>query len=243
MSRKKNGRPKFARERNPEVERRIWASSVELRAADDDADENTITLAGHAAPFGRWSEDLGGFREIIDPGFFADVLEDPNLDTKFLVNHWDLPLAAVRSGDLAIEEDDTGLAFDASLEREDPDVDRVVRKVKPGKLDKMSFAFFVKREEVDGEDGDEWTENKDLGIWERRLLPGGCRELLDVSIVTYPAYPDTSAALRRLEMRRGSAAAAPPADGVVGTIAPGVDARRRELELAKAKARARGLVE
>lgn len=233
---KTNGRPAFVTDRSGDsVERRIWDSHIEIRAEGDEDDDGFVHVTGHAAVFDRWSVDLGGFREIIDPGFFAEVLDDPGLDTKFLVNHWDLPLAAVRSGDLDLAEDETGLATDARLDPEDPDVDRVTRKMQPGKLDKMSFGFLVKPE------GDEWSENKDLGIWERRLLPNGCAELFDVSIVTFPAYPDTTIAQRRLELRRRSSGVIVPVDQDPA-VGADVDARRRDLDLARAS-RERGLVD
>lgn len=112
-----------------------------------------------------------------------------------------------------------GLYFEATLDAEDPDVDRVVRKVKPGKLDKMSFAFTVLEDRLLTVKGEIIRELVKIG------------ELFDVSIVTYPAYPDTSVALRSIERA-----------GLLHPDVAGTEVRRRELELATSAARARGLV-
>lgn len=188
----------------------------ELRAAPSE-DGKTVTVEGYASVFNVLSEDLGGFRERVMPGAFAHALTDP--DTKFLVNHRDLPLAATRSGDLELEEDSTGLFIRALLDADDPDVDRVVRKMVPGKLDKMSIAFTVRADRVVREEGEHIREVVEF------------EELFDVSIVTYPAFPDTTIAKRSIE----------EALAAEGLGAGDLDLRRRALELEVAGARARGL--
>jgi HK97 family phage prohead protease len=107
----------------------------------------------------------------------------------FLINHDGLPLARTRSGTLELKEDETGLWMGADLDPEDPDVRSIVPKMKRGDLDKMSFAFRVKKEE--------WDETVDPP---RRTIRAV--DLVDVAIVTTPAYDGTSIALRSLDDAR-----------------------------------------
>lgn len=222
MAQEKNGNGRAA---PPTGRPERWEErAFEVRAARAE-DGKTVTLEGYASVFNVLSEDLGGWKERVLPGSFAHALQDP--DTKFLVNHRDLPLAAYRSGDLELEEDATGLFMRATLEADDPDVDRVVRKIKPGKLDKMSIAFTVRSDRVLRENGELIREVMEFD------------ELFDVSVVTFPAFPDTTIAKRSIEelLQREAEEmkdrGREPAD---------TDLRRRELDLAATGARARGLV-
>ena len=61
--------------------------------------------------------------------------------------------------------------------------------MKRGDVNKMSFGFSVNK------DGDKWDED-DKGTVTRELLDVS---LFDVSPVTYPAYTQTSVAIRSLE--------------------------------------------
>jgi len=150
-------------------------SLTEIRAIDGDKQ----VIEGHAAVFGVKSHDLG-FREIIQPGAFADaVMSD---DVRFLLNHRGLPIARTKSGTLRLTEDVKGLAFRAELDPKDPDVQRLVPKVRRGDLSEMSFAFGVRDRDKD----EKWyRENGELV---RSLLKV---QLFDVSAVSFPAYPST----------------------------------------------------
>lgn len=160
---------------------------VEWRDSGDPGRKDETTLRGHAAVFHSLSEDLGGFREIIEPGFFREALRRKP-DVRLLINHDGLPLARTASGTLELREDDRGLHVFARLDRGDPDVEQLRRKMQRGDVDQMSFAFTLR------EDGDEW-EDRDEGII-RRLLPDGADELFDVSVVTFPAYRATDVTMR-----------------------------------------------
>jgi HK97 family phage prohead protease len=161
--------------------------AVEWRDSGDPERKDETTLRGHAAVFNSLSEDLGGFREIIEPGFFRDALRRKP-DVRLLVNHDGLPLARTASGTLELREDARGLHVFARLDRGDPDVEQLRRKMQRGDVDQMSFAFTLR------EDGDEWEDTED-GIV-RRLLPDGADNLYDVSVVTYPAYRATEVSMR-----------------------------------------------
>jgi HK97 family phage prohead protease len=136
-------------------------------------------IEGHAAVFNQKSHDMG-FREIIMPGAFAEaVMHD---DVRFLLEHEGLPLARTRSGTLRLAEDQKGLAFRAELDPEDPDVQRLLPKIKRGDVSEMSFGFRIKNRQTD-----EKLSLED-GEMVRTLLKVS---LFDVSAVTAPAYPGT----------------------------------------------------
>jgi hypothetical protein len=160
-----------------EIERRA-SGPFELRQGED-----SIWVAGHAAVFNQ-EADIGGlFREVIRPGAFAGTISRD--DVPLLIEHADLPLARTRSGTLDLREDEIGLRMESALDALDPDVGRIVPKMRRGDLDKMSFAFLPVREE--------WDDSGDVPL---RILHEV--RLFDVSIVTSPAYGGTDIALRSL---------------------------------------------
>jgi len=163
---------------------------AEIRADDD----GTVKVSGYAAVFGERADIAGMFDEVIERGAFKAALERRD-DVVFLINHEGLPLARTRSGTLVLAEDNRGLRMETELDPADPDVGSIVPKMKRGDLDKMSFAFRVRKEE--------WDETGEKPVRTIRDL-----DLLDVSIVTNPAYQGTEIGLRSLEAARAEAAAA-----------------------------------
>jgi HK97 family phage prohead protease len=161
------------------LETRIFGT-VELRL---DGDGATRKLSGHAAVFNSFSLDMG-FREIIRPGAFAGTLAR-NPDVRLLLNHDGLPLARTTSKTLRLSEDRRGLRFEADLDTSDPDVQRIVPKIKRGDLTQMSFGFRTLKDNWRTENGTDIRELHELEIDDG-----------DVSLVTYPAYPATDAAVR-----------------------------------------------
>ena len=157
---------------------------AEIRAEDD-----TVKVSGYAAVFNQ-PADIGGlFQEIIHPGAFRAAIGRD--DISFLINHAGLPLARSRSGSgtLILAEDSHGLRIESALESADPDVARIVPKMRRGDLDKMSFAFRATRQE--------WIETGEIPI--RNVYEV---MLFDVSIVNDPAYGGTVIGLRSLEKHR-----------------------------------------
>jgi hypothetical protein len=97
-----------------------------------------------------------------------------------------MPLARTKSGTLRLAEDDRGLRIDATLDPSDPDVQRLVPKMRRGDLSQMSFGFRTLK--------DAWRQEGAEQIRELHAV-----DLFDVSAVTYPAYQATDVALRSLE--------------------------------------------
>lgn len=153
---------------------------AEVRADDDGG----ILVEGYAAVFNEEADIGGFFREVIEPGAFKEAIGRD--DVVFLINHDGLPLARTRSGTLELSEDKRGLKISTRLDEADPDVSRIVGKMKRGDLDKMSFAFFPEVQEWDD------TEDPPLRTIKKASLH-------DVSVVTTPAYDGTEIGLRSLE--------------------------------------------
>ena len=169
-----------------DIERRFIPAS-ELRVAKPD-DDTPTTIDGYAAVFNKLSEDLGGFREKIAPGAFARSIKDGD-DIRALVDHDSSRLLGrTKANTLTISEDKTGLR--AAITPPDTQVGRdIITSIERGDVDGMSFGFITR--------SDSWQMVEEEEI---RTLEDV--KLLDVSPVTFPAYPDTSVAVRSLDAFR-----------------------------------------
>ena len=153
-----------------------------LREAPALAESRTLT--GYAAVFNSEADIGGYFREVIAPGAFADTLKDS--DVRALVDHDSGRLIGRKSnGTLRLSEDKRGLKVEIDLP-DTSDGRDVAALVERGDMDGMSFGFMVTH--------DEWDETSDPPT--RTIHAVNLRE---VSAVTFPAYDDTSLALRTLE--------------------------------------------
>jgi Escherichia/Staphylococcus phage prohead protease len=179
----------------PEVERR---SIREVRAKDEGK------IEGYAAVFNSLSEELWGFREVIMPGAFDRALKEEH-DVRALVNHDpNQILGRTKSGTLKLSVDDHGLL--AEIDPPDTQAARdALTSIRRGDLDGMSFAFRTLTDAWRMEDGVQIRELLDL-------------ELLDVSVVAYPAYPETQVSARALEHVK-AAKELPPPEPQVNTVA------------------------
>jgi HK97 family phage prohead protease len=157
---------------------------TELRA--ERGTDGVLRVRGYAATWDREATGLS-FREVIKPGAFKRSLERGD-DVFLLVNHDtdQLPLARRSAGTLTLTEDETGLLIDAELDPKNPRAAELGSALERGDVDKMSFAFTV------AEGGS--TRTKD-GLRELSDL-----NLFEVSVVTWPAYADTTVGLRNAEV-------------------------------------------
>lgn len=168
------------------IERRYFAETEVRLLKGVDGGKDKIT--GYAAVFNKLSEDLGGFREKIDPGAFADVLEG---DTRALKNHnSDYVLGRTTSGTLKLKEDDTGLRYEIIPPETQWAKDLMV-SIDRGDITQSSFGFRVA--------DDKWETQGEENI--RTIIK--IAELPDVSPVTYPAYPDTNVQMRTVMANAG----------------------------------------
>ena len=165
------------------VERRTTTATVELRA-----EGGKRTAFGHAAVFGKLSQNLGGFVERVAPGAFTKTIEEQ--DVRALFNHHeDHVLGRANAGTLRMVEDDDGLSYEIDLP--DTTIGRdVATLLARGDVSGSSFGFRV----ID----EEWGETEQ-GFPLRTLKQVSLR---DVGPVTFPAYTDSKAALRSLAEKR-----------------------------------------
>lgn len=155
--------------------------------------EEGNTVAGYAAVFNKESEDMGWFtemREIILPGAFDEA---DMSDVRALFNHDpNMLLARTSSGTLSLSVDKNGLKYTFGIP--DTTAGRDLKELmQRGDISQSSFGFTIAKQS--------WEEEKDergetIRVT-RKIEKIG--RLYDVSPVTYPAYPDTSVALRSLE--------------------------------------------
>jgi len=170
-------------------------------------------LVGHAAVFNSLSENLGGFREQISPGAFAEAIEKD--DVRALFNHdSNFVLGRNLSGTLRMSEDTRGLAIEIDLPDTQTIRDLVAAPIERGDVSQMSFGFSVRP------GGQDWAKDEE-GQVVRTLKK---LRLFDVSPVTFPAYRQTDIAVR--EMRAWETSL------IVPPAIPSRLLRARELEAA-----------
>jgi HK97 family phage prohead protease len=147
-------------------------------------------ITGYASVFNSNSLDLGGFIERVAPGAFTNTLIK-NPDVRALIDHESGKiLGRTKANTLRLSQDDNGLR----VEIDPPDTTYardLMASMDRGDIDQMSFGFRV----LD----DQWAEVNGQTVRTLREvdLDGG-----DVSLVTFPAYPDTSVALRAMRSWR-----------------------------------------
>jgi uncharacterized protein len=181
---------------------RVFIEDIELRAAPAGS-KSPGTLVGYAALYEKFSCDLGMFREKLARGCFEDCLK--RCDVRCLGNHDpNLILGRTSAGTLKLSEDDRGLRMECDL----PDTSHGrdwAESTRRRDVQGQSFSFTV----AEGGDSWDWTGDTALRTVHR------VDQLYDAGPVTFPAYEETSVALRhyraQVEQRSKPSPAAAPA--------------------------------
>lgn len=160
--------------------------NIEKRAATiEAAQEESRMVTGYAAVFDSDSEDLGGFIEQIERGAFKEAIE--RSDVRALFNHDNnFILARTASGTLKLYEDERGLKYEFEAPKTTAGND-LLEMIKRGDISQSSFGFTVEEDDWSNRDGMAFRKIKKV------------KRLYDVSPVTFPAYPEASVAVRKLE--------------------------------------------
>lgn len=146
------------------------------------AEGDDLYIEGYFAVFNSTYEICPGIVEIIAPGAFADTLGE---DIRALTNHdTTLVLGRNKAGTLTLKEDTHGLWGSIRINSSDSDAVNTHSRVARGDVDQCSFGFYIEKEN-------------------REVLPDGTVRytilkvrLLEVSVVTFPAYEETSVSAR-----------------------------------------------
>lgn len=184
-------RPKKPRHRSivplPEV-RFYHSGTVEFR---QDAATGQVTVTGcpivYNTPY-TVRDMFGEFTERMNPSVGSSV---EAFDVRLLENHEGLPYARTQPGNgktptmRLVHDPSRGLQMVATLDGNAQRVKDLVSALERGDVSEMSCGFIVSR--------DQWNDD----FTEREIFQFA--ELLDVSIVTYPASPTTSVEVARAQ--------------------------------------------
>ena len=149
---------------------------VELRAYED---EDGPVIEGTAIVFGQKSADIG-FREVMEPGsvnFTEDVVLDFDHQTAYI-------LGRQSNGTLDITSDESGVHFRARPPKTTWVSDLLV-SMRDGFINQCSFMFKPVDDDWAVEDGEVVRHVKDALV-------------MALSVVSMPAYPQTSAQARSI---------------------------------------------
>lgn len=164
-------------------------NDMELRFVDftvDTSDDDSLKVKGYVNEVGKYSHTLGvrkKFKERILPGAFTRALSQDN-DIHFLAEHdANKILASTRNNSLKLVEDSKGLYMEADISATSYGKDYHTL-IKDGILRNMSFGFNVLK--------DKWKKLND-GTYTRDISE---LRLFEVSVVTNPAYPQSTISAR-----------------------------------------------
>lgn len=209
----------------PRELRRFNVTQVRAKGSEGSAG-SLVDIEGYASvtnePY-TVSDWLGEYTEMIEAGAFKKTLKEKD-DVRLLFNHDGIPLARTKSETLTLEEDDTGLKVDATLDGRMTVANDVTVAIERGDLDEMSFAFQVTKQS--------WSPD-----YSQRTIHEV--KLFDVSVVTYPANPATSVKLRAVDFLLNNLSDAEAEDFLKRYTAPKTDTgnaeklalRRRQMAL------------
>jgi HK97 family phage prohead protease len=163
------------------LETRTLTRTPEVRAT-----EKGRTIGGYAAVFNSQADIGDSFREIIAPGAFTAAMKQ---DVRALIDHDSgRVIGRTAAGTLRLTQDDTGLAVEIDLPdtQDGRDLGTLIER---GDITSMSFGFIVTKQT--------WDETGDIPTRTIEAV-----DLREVSVVAFPAYDDTSIALRSLDQAR-----------------------------------------
>jgi len=165
-------------------DKHIRSIDVDLQTQEKRADDEVVerVIEGYFAVFNSETELFPGAYEEIAPTAFNNTLSN---DIRALVNHdTQYVLGRNKSNTLDLKVDSRGLWGSIKINEKDTDAMNLYERVRRGDVDQCSFGFNIL---------DESTEYRDDGTvkWTINEV-----DLHEISVVTFPAYGDTSVQAR-----------------------------------------------
>ena len=144
-----------------------------------------MIVEGYAILFNTLSDDLGGFKEIIAPNALNGV---DISDVKCLINHdFSYVIGRTQAGTLELKVDEKGLYFKCFLPNTSYARD-IYENIKAGNVSQCSFFYTLP---PDDDNAISWSNSNGTYIQTVNKID----QLIEVSIVTVPAYKETSVAV------------------------------------------------
>lgn len=169
--------------RTKEKQIRSMQSDLTVRAEDQDK-----WIEGRFVVFNQPTELWPGAFEEVDPNAFDECMSN---DVRALINHdTTLVLGRVKAGTLILRIESDGLWGRVKINPNDTDALNIYERVKRGDVSGCSFGFNIEEEETNyNDDGTvKWILKK--------------VDLHEVSVCTFPAYPDTAVQARKAEVEQ-----------------------------------------
>lgn len=160
--------------------------SISHQFTTREADSGDKIISGYFAVFNSPYELWPGATEQIAPGAFDGQLDG---DVRCLADHdTRIVLGRTKAGTLILRQDEKGLWGEVTINPNDQDALNLYERVKRGDIDQCSFGFRITDEEfIDEGDTVKWIIKQVV--------------LYEVSIVTFPAYDETSVSARKDDLK------------------------------------------
>ena len=159
-----------------------------LQTRSDNNETDEMKIEGYFVVFNSETELYDGmFEEISDKAFQNIDLSD----IRALADHDTAKvLGRTKSNTLKLSVDDKGLYGEITINKNDTEAVNLYERVKRGDIDQCSFGFNILDETMD-------TRADGTTKWTITEI-----ELFEVSVVTFPAYADTSVEARSEQMKQ-----------------------------------------
>ena len=164
--------------------RQVRSVCSEFKTRADEVGD--MYISGYFSVFNSNYEIFDGATESIAETAFDGALSD---DIRCLIDHETrLVLGRTKANTLTLKTDSRGLWGEVKINPNDQDAVNLYERVKRGDVDQCSFGFDILEEEFDDRGTSvHWTIKK--------------VKLYEVSVVTFPAYKDTSVSARKEELK------------------------------------------
>ena len=159
---------------------------LQTRADNNETDE--MKIEGYFVIFNSETKLFENYYEEISDKAFKDI---DLTDIRALADHDTAKvLGRTKSQTLSLSVDDKGLYGEITINKNDSEAVNLYERVKRGDIDQCSFGFNILDETMDtrADGSTKWTITE--------------IELFEVSVVTFPAYADTSVEARGAQIKQ-----------------------------------------